>query len=239
MPALRDAIERLYLVFAGYRAGHVPGCPCCVSSDEQKRLHSRRLRDLAAADLEHFSFSALNTWGTPNDFKHFLPRILELHAQRELMTDLQTIVGKVHQEGRWPDPELHAVMGFAAALFDDVVARGSASELSTIIESAGILGMDVTSLLERAFSARPLAPSRATILAELVTLRQDALTSGEPRWIWWKAEGAGALDAWLLSGRAHAALLSAFLTAPDDPDAGTWAASCDIVDALGGAEAGA
>lgn len=40
---------------------------------------------------------------------------------------------------------------------------------------------------------------------------------------------------WLLSGRGYSALLSTFEATPEHPDAGMWAASCDVLEALGGA----
>ena len=79
----------------------------------------------------------------------------------------------------------------------------------------------------------PLNPERASGLADLVATRADALSSGRPGWIWWKIENAGALDGWLLCGRAYAVLTGAFEANPEHPDAGGWAAACDILEALG------
>ena len=106
---LGDAIDHLYAIFGSYRVGRVTGCPCCVSPEEEARLHSRQLRELSGDDVGSFAFSALNTWGTLTDLKHFLPRILELYAAGELRTESQVIYGKFVQEGPWPADEREAL----------------------------------------------------------------------------------------------------------------------------------
>jgi len=128
---LASTIVDLYATFARYRRNqHVLGCPCCVTGEEQDRLVEHRLADVPAEALEPFAFAALYTWGTLNDFKHFLPRILELEAEGTLGTDLQVVYGKlVHEEeGPWPDAERRALERFTRSFFVEVVssrARGS------------------------------------------------------------------------------------------------------------------
>lgn len=238
MSELDDAIEHLYAVFRPYRAGRVAGCPCCVSREEQQRLHSKRLRELAGDDLSAFAFSSLYTWGTLKDFKHFLPRMLELCATGELRTDPQTIYGKFVHEGPWPAEERAALERFTLALLVEALYTTPIwrPRPLDVIEAAGLAGMDLRELLDRAFgtSGGPLDAQRASRLAELVLERGTAMSSGEPGWIWWKAEGADALDRWLVSGRAYDALMSAFCRDPDHPSAGDWAAACDVLEALGG-----
>ena len=78
---LRKAIADLYNVFEDYHLdSHVEGCPCCVTKDDKKLIEAKVLRELTADDLNHFAFNAMTTWGTVKDFKHFLPRLLELLA---------------------------------------------------------------------------------------------------------------------------------------------------------------
>lgn len=64
MSELQEAIEHLYETFRPYRASSVAGGPCCVSAEEQARLHTKRLRQLSGDDLGSYAFSAPNTWGT-------------------------------------------------------------------------------------------------------------------------------------------------------------------------------
>ena len=97
-PDLEGAIAALYDAFASYGlADVVEGCPCCVSAEDQARLRSKPLRLLIDGDLGGFAFSALSTWGTLHDLKHFLPRILELVANGTLRIDLQQV--DPHQRG--------------------------------------------------------------------------------------------------------------------------------------------
>ena len=77
--ALADAVERLYFVFRRYGLrAHLDGCPCCVTDEDGRRIRSRSLRALSAEDLERYASKALTTWGDTDDFRHFLPRLLEL-----------------------------------------------------------------------------------------------------------------------------------------------------------------
>ena len=78
---LTEAIQELYRVFKPYQVRrHPEGCPCCVSDSDKRRLFSKPLSDLSPDDLGRFAWKALTTWGTVEDLKHFLPRLLELVA---------------------------------------------------------------------------------------------------------------------------------------------------------------
>jgi hypothetical protein len=82
--ALDAAIEALYQVFAAYPLRPViEGCPHCVSREDGDQLHVHPLRDLTPDDVRYYAFKAMTTFGDEVDFKHFLPRLLELLA-REL-----------------------------------------------------------------------------------------------------------------------------------------------------------
>src|SRR5215470_5230868 len=79
--ALRSSVERLYTVFADYHLSqHIEGCPCCITPADQAAIHSKPLRRLTYEDLELYAFKAMLTWGAPESWKHFLPRILEILA---------------------------------------------------------------------------------------------------------------------------------------------------------------
>ncbi|HEX8600944.1 MAG TPA: hypothetical protein VF952_20785 [Chloroflexia bacterium] len=84
---LQQAIERLYEVFALYPLKpHIYGCDHCVSPQDNARIRSKPLRGLDWDDLQRFAHKSISTWGDVDDFKHFLPRLLEL----------------VPEENRWP-----------------------------------------------------------------------------------------------------------------------------------------
>ncbi|AOW20472.1 hypothetical protein LPB138_07200 [Urechidicola croceus] len=74
-------LENLYKVFKPYYiSGNLRerSCECCVTNEEIKLLLSKQLKDLSEDDIGHFMRSAITTFGEISDYKHFLPRILEL-----------------------------------------------------------------------------------------------------------------------------------------------------------------
>jgi len=78
--ALAVAINGGYRAFGRYSTKmRLDACTCgCVTGDDHARLHSRPLRELTADDIETYASKAMTTWGDNKDFRHFLPRILEL-----------------------------------------------------------------------------------------------------------------------------------------------------------------
>ena len=103
-------IENLYQVFAKYRLrpGMV-GCPCCVTESDIERLYKKKLRELDAEDLGKYSLKAVTTWGDEYDFKHFLPRILELWDDCVSHDMLFMKLQYLHWE-TWPPQEKDAIV---------------------------------------------------------------------------------------------------------------------------------
>ncbi|WP_400190574.1 hypothetical protein [Hymenobacter sp. B81] len=109
---LSAAVEELYRQFAtSLPQAPLNACPCCISPAENAVLSAVPLRQLTADQLARYAFKALTTWGDAADFRHFLPRILELKASGELFTDFPVLRGKLEQAGysAWPEPEQAAV----------------------------------------------------------------------------------------------------------------------------------
>ena len=101
------ATEKLYSTFSKYPfKSTIEGCPCCVSDSDKSTLHSKQLRELEDEDLSRYAFKAMTTWGDLKDYKHYLPRILELTAKRKLIVDTFVTLGKLDY-GNWKewDPE--------------------------------------------------------------------------------------------------------------------------------------
>ena len=83
---LNDIIINLYACFASYTVEHpIAGSPISVRPEWQKKLGEKPLRELDAEILDIYVMKATSTWGTEHDFKHFLPRLLELIAQNKLL----------------------------------------------------------------------------------------------------------------------------------------------------------
>ncbi len=117
--AVLAAIEDLFAIFAAYPLQPVVhGCPHCITEHDNALLHSRPLRRLTWVELERYAFKALTTWGSVEDFKHFLPRLFELIAgEEESVIDSEVLVGKlaVGQWASWPAAEQGAIRSFLMA----------------------------------------------------------------------------------------------------------------------------
>ena len=113
---LRDAIRNLFVTFAQYRVSNdFADCDCCVCPEQSERLAITPLHKLTYGDLERYSRKAMTTWGGVSDFKHFLPRLLELTVEhRDDFLDLAVVFGKIKyaQFEGWAKPERDAVNGF-------------------------------------------------------------------------------------------------------------------------------
>jgi len=120
--ALAAAIEGLYEMFSAYPlAAKIDGCPCCVSDQDESSLHRKPLHELTAEDLSRYAFKALTTWGTKNDFKHFLPRLFELVPEPEGITwelDIEVLFGKLRygKWETWPEGEQKAIRRYLVSL---------------------------------------------------------------------------------------------------------------------------
>ncbi len=78
---LARVIDGLYGAFDAYPLKErIECCPHCELDAAERRLHVRPLRALTWADLGIFSFKALTSFGDEDDFRHFLPRLLELYV---------------------------------------------------------------------------------------------------------------------------------------------------------------
>lgn len=127
MKSLAEAIEDLYRVFARYKlAPRVDGCSHCVSDADELRLHLAPLREHRCEDLERFARKAMTTWGSADDYRHFLPRIFELVAHTsDRWIDAEIALSKLTygKWHRWHAEEQAAVRTFLRAMWLDVLGR--------------------------------------------------------------------------------------------------------------------
>src|SRR5207244_42200 len=131
-PELAAAIETLYRVFRRYELrNNTDACSCHHSGQEERRLHSKPLNKLSCCDLQQYARDAIYTWGTGDDFKHFLPRIFELLTTKpDPGLDLDTaasIFGRLSYESwcstrwrTWPKEEQAAISGYFQAVWEAV-----------------------------------------------------------------------------------------------------------------------
>lgn len=78
-PELNKAIENLYRVFQHYELRNdTDACTCHHTPEDERRIHRAPLNQLSCHDLQGYAMDAIYTWGTGDDFKHFIPRLFEL-----------------------------------------------------------------------------------------------------------------------------------------------------------------
>ena len=110
--ALQAAIENLYKVFGTYQLrGPVLGCSDSVTTEDEQRLAAKPLREIEAETLRRYMRKAMVEWGDEHDFKHFLPRFLELLASRDSSLKIKFLLKKLKRAHwqDWPEDEKAAI----------------------------------------------------------------------------------------------------------------------------------
>ena len=141
---LSEAIERLYVAFASRpRRESIDGCPHCVDTEDQARLARVPLRQLSSDQLSRFAFKAMTTWGEPQDYAHFLPRILELSVfGGELGLNLKFVAQKLsygHWKS-WPQHEQQAIREvYETAWRDELLSEPRRGRTSDLLDALFVL----------------------------------------------------------------------------------------------------
>jgi len=134
---LQISIERLYETFSYYPSRpKIEGCPCCISTADKEKIHTKQLRQLNGEDLSKFAFKAMTTWGDLDDFKHYLPRIFELISTTDFIVDSFVVLGKLEygQWTNWKVEEQEAIKEFLLAWWKDITKHKSNFDKETFIE---------------------------------------------------------------------------------------------------------
>lgn len=113
-PDAPGAVARLYKAFSRYKLREPIRCEM---SNRILIDTGKPLREFTHADLRYYSWKAMTTLGTQEDFKHFLPRLLELTADSdsgEAGTELSGVLMKLqYGECRgWPEAEKAVLLEF-------------------------------------------------------------------------------------------------------------------------------
>ena len=122
---LQIAIEKLYEVFAKYPGNaFMQGSLNYDSLDAWNReLFSKKLKELSASDLSRFAGKAMTTWGDVNDYKYFLPRILELTAEFNTPYEIWIVFDKLEYGNwnSWNDSEIKAIHEYMLQLWTSLL----------------------------------------------------------------------------------------------------------------------
>ncbi|HSI36454.1 MAG: hypothetical protein ACAI43_24050 [Phycisphaerae bacterium] len=118
---LSEAIEGLYATFARYSALNMGGHCDTADDSEGNRLGATPLRELTHQDLSLYAFKAMSTWGSVDEYKHFLPRLMELVAQAGRVgdTEVWVVLAKpgYGELRKWPAAERESVERFFLAVW--------------------------------------------------------------------------------------------------------------------------
>ncbi|GCC53173.1 hypothetical protein SanaruYs_34160 [Chryseotalea sanaruensis] len=132
---LEEAIENLYQVFSKYTTSDMYYCDCgCIDENDVKKLASKKLRELGEDDFSSYHGSALYTWGDIEHYKHFLPRILEVHNEKngKGLIGLFEIISKLEyaEWEKWESNEIKAIKDFIFADWNSFINKQN-SEIGT------------------------------------------------------------------------------------------------------------
>ncbi|GAA3143053.1 hypothetical protein GCM10010466_37540 [Planomonospora alba] len=116
---LDRALDTLYAAFSRYPLPvKTEVCDHCVSDEQVRATRAAPLRMLTATALGPYAGHALSTWGDLDEFKHFLPRLLELLILEELdgFFHAEALMSRVSASWRsWRQPEQQALIATIGA----------------------------------------------------------------------------------------------------------------------------
>ncbi|WP_217577579.1 hypothetical protein [Mesorhizobium sp. GbtcB19] len=221
---LSQRIADCYAAFASYppprglHASPLRGAAAILAT-----LTAAPLRGLTAKQLGPYGGWAMTTVGDVDNYKHFLPRILELAVNAEPWHGLDppVVAGKLNYGGwqRWPAEERAPVN----ALFSAAWTHGFTQPPDTLDPSGWLCGIAIIDgELDAALAAWLSSPSpNATLqLAEFFAGDAERLFDDKANRNFWQGAGDEAIETmrrWLLSEPVVDRLLSASGTvAPED-----------------------
>lgn len=150
--------ENLYAIFSAYsNYKRFEGCPCCFDNSQTERIIKTKLRNLSADDLSRYAESVFYTAGTINDFKYYLPRILEMCMKdRFHWPDPEILLKKLNLADwtNWPETEFNPVKELIQRHFTEIIKNDNYGEdvLDTWLCAIANSGIDivpfVTELIE-------------------------------------------------------------------------------------------
>jgi len=186
MDKLRSATENLYRIFGSYPTPTTLGRCKHGQPEDKKHFLSTALRKLSSEDLPlaHFSWEAISTWGTVDDFKYFLPRLFEIVAFEKYHYDPEVLFGKlaIAHWRSWPEAEQNAVGDYCDALWEKALANyptlaelPSFAEIDDCLCSIGRAADDLKPFLERWQNGDSVA--RLQNLADFVIRNAECLLS--------------------------------------------------------------
>lgn len=126
---LKISIEKLYDIFTKYQGlSKLEGSPLYDDLETwNKQLRSKKLRELTDENLSLFAGKVILTWGDENDYRFYLPRILELTAELKTPYDIWTLYSRLEDANwkTWNADEQTAINKFTIELWNNLLNDNS------------------------------------------------------------------------------------------------------------------
>ncbi|MES2618948.1 MAG: hypothetical protein V4613_13810 [Bacteroidota bacterium] len=126
---LKITIETLYDTFAKYQGlSKLEGSPLYDElSTWNIDLRSKKLKELTEEDLSRFAGKVMLTWGDENDYRCYLPRMLELTAELKTPYNIWTLYSRLEDANwkTWDIEEQTAINDFTVELWNNLLNDNS------------------------------------------------------------------------------------------------------------------
>jgi hypothetical protein len=230
--AMESAIADLYRVFAHYRPREVvtrsgSACP------DSRLLLSRPLDQLGWHELLRYGWKAMTLLGDADDYRHFLPRLLELLAFDPPHFNEEVILYNIRLDWQtWSVAEQSAITRWLQALWRLTLTTYDPIHRERVVADClccvAQLADDLAPFLAEweAFTI----PSAIYLLADHVRANGESLSQHSTlENVWWSERNAQMRQAvtWLLGGPPGEMLESAYLRDAKAPYAGELATAAD------------
>ncbi len=141
-------IEDIYSNFSKYKLKDV--IKTIDPSPVSEVLYTKSLKQLSGSDLWEFTFECMLTQGDENDFKYFLPRILELFSSGELAIDNFILTDKFKRADwrTWADKEQQLIESYFLCIWETKIKQNHLFDCDSFVEFM-LLFEDVTLLLTK------------------------------------------------------------------------------------------
>jgi hypothetical protein len=119
---LQVIVERSYQVFKKYKATiPLDACTaCCLTKEQEEQLVYFSVRDIPFDLLYDYNTAAKTKSPSIQEFKHFLPRFLELTAELKFVHhSAELVLSRFHyyDKNEWTEEERELLQNYAKALF--------------------------------------------------------------------------------------------------------------------------
>ncbi len=134
---LQDIVSKSYQVFKKYKATiPLDACTeCCLTKNQESELVSLSVQNIPFELLYDYNTAAKTKKPSIHEFKHFLPRFLELTAELKFLHHSDELVlSRFHyyDKSEWTNEEQEIMQGFGQAYFSQCLTIYPLPELERI-----------------------------------------------------------------------------------------------------------